>query len=110
MVWGLATSPVLSQSYDFGDFKVSNIRVDAAATYVTLSPAPPACGGGTVFGAHLGIQHSRANYQSLFSMVLTAYTTGDRISGIWFNYASAGTVCSNANWLDVYMLQFAPKA
>ncbi len=102
----LCAAPAVAQNHEGGSFRVSSIRVDATATYVTLNPAPIACGGGDMYGAHLGIQHSRSNYQSLYAMVLTAYTTGSRLSGLWF---SNNGPCSNGNWLETYMLRFEPK-
>lgn len=104
----LLAGPAIAQSYEAGDWRVSNLRVDTGAVYVTLSPAPAGCQGGNNFGAHLLINMSRPNFQALYSTLLTAYTANLSLSGIW--YVNQGP-CSGSPFvaLDTYMIRLKER-
>jgi hypothetical protein len=103
----LETSYAQAQNFESGDWAVSNIRIDQQSVYVTLNPAPVACGGGNNFGAHIVFKSAVPNFQQLFASALTAYTSGARLSGIWFSNAGP---CANAtDALNTYMIRFKDK-
>ena len=98
---------VFASTYENGSFTVSQLRIGSTAVYLTLSPEPKGCNGGTQYGAHFIIDSSNeTQHQIMVSGLLAAYTAGNKLSGIWFN--NEGT-CSNTHILNLYMYKFETK-
>lgn len=103
----LFTSTAFSNTYEGGNFKVSWLRFGGGGVFVTLSPAPNGCEGGTQYGSHYKLSKSdESSYKDMVSGLLTAYTAGLEISGVW--YRNEGT-CSNSHVLEMYMFKYSPK-
>ncbi|PHR54840.1 MAG: hypothetical protein COA47_14845 [Robiginitomaculum sp.] len=75
-------APAEAAAYQTVNSKVASLRISLQATYIELSPAPPACEGGHNYGAHLVLYKSRPNFDELYSVLLTLYSTNEEILGI----------------------------
>ena len=95
-----------ADTYQTVNAKIASLRISLQGTYVELSPAPPACEGGHNYGAHLVLRKTRPNFNELYSVLLTLYSSNEEISGIWFDKVFTGA-CANDNdkALDLYMLR-----
>jgi len=97
----------IAGTYESGSFKVSQLRIGTTAVYLQLNPAPSGCNGGDQYGAHFVIDASNEQqHQIMVSGLLAAYTSGAKLSGLWFN--NEGT-CSNTHILNLYMYKFESK-
>lgn len=107
LLFSLGVTTAYSDTYEGGNFKVSWMRVGQGGAYVTLSPAPKGCNGGTQYGSHFKIASSdESSYKDMTSGLLAAYTANLKLSGLWFR--NEGT-CSNSHVLELYMFKYASK-
>jgi len=111
----MLVSSVVSAGYQYGPFKVTSLRAAADGVYVEFSPAPDACKSGSNYRMHARVKFTEPeteNYKAKVSMLLTAYTTGQRFKYIWY-YDTAGIAngCSNVGGevLDLNMFEFENK-
>lgn len=96
--------------FEGGDWRVTSIRTGSGMlAAVTLDPPPAACGGGTSFGAHIRISSTltQEERQAPYATFLAAYSSGDKIGGIWF-FSNSGP-CDNNTILDTYMIRTKVK-
>lgn len=103
----ISSSYSTASTYESGSFTVSQLRIATSGVFLTLSPAPTGCNGGTQYGSHFLVDSSNeTNYQMMVSGLLAAYTANTKLSGVWFN--NEGT-CSNSHILNLYMYKFEAK-
>lgn len=96
-----------AHTHEGGSFKVSWLRFGQGGVYVTLSPPPQACNGGSQYGSHFKLPpSSEPHYKDMVSGLLAAYTANLTLSGLWFR--NEGT-CSNTHILELFMFKYAPK-
>ncbi|TDF42254.1 hypothetical protein EYS14_05350 [Alteromonadaceae bacterium M269] len=94
-----------------GTFKVSKLRLGGDGVHVAFSPAPVDCNGGDHYRTHARLSVNTANYEAIYSALLTAYTTGNTLSYIWYNDLPSGVeTCSNSGgYLGLTMVEFSSK-
>ncbi|TQV65651.1 hypothetical protein FKG94_28375 [Exilibacterium tricleocarpae] len=104
---GLFSLVPLADTVEQGPFTVSKIRLGEGGLHVALDPAPAGCGGGAQYSMHLKLEPNVETYhKEMISGLLAAYTTGSKLSHIWF---SNGGTCSNNHILNLYMFQLVAQ-
>lgn len=102
----LAALPSHAQNFESGDWKVSGYRVGSDGALFALSPAPQSCAGGSNYSEHIKLTGDTPNSDRMFATLMSAYMSGDHVSGIWFSNQGP---CSDANLLQVYMIRMKHK-
>lgn len=98
---------VQANTYEAGRFRVQSILVADNGLYVRFSPAPVTCQGGERFRMHALVPNTQSNYSALTATLLTAYTTGETFSYIFFS--GEGAPCSNSHALNLDMVELSIK-
>jgi hypothetical protein len=116
----LALSLVFSAStyagYENGTFTVSSLRVASDGTYVTFNPAPPKCKekilneDKTYYRSHARILNTSAGYDSMYSSLLAAYSSGATFKYIFFAGTESADGCNSpGNLFQLTALEFSAK-
>lgn len=89
----ILSKTAFSLPHQSGPFKVASIRIDRSAVLVRFNPALPACEGGDNYRMHARFPITQSNSKELTSALLTAHTSGLKLSWVWVS--NAGQKCSH---------------
>ncbi len=95
-----------AQYYEAGAWRVTGYRVGFDGSRFTLSPPPQACGGGSNYGEHIVIPADAPNRQEIIASLMTAYFSGEKVSGLWFSNTGP---CDERTTISVTMIRMGAK-
>lgn len=95
-----------AQYYEAGAWRVTGYRVGSDGSRFTFSPPPQACGGGSNYGEHIVIPADAANRQEIIASLMSAYFSGEKVSGIWFGNTGP---CNEQTAISVTMVRMGGK-
>ncbi|MGS2716852.1 hypothetical protein ACVBE9_01645 [Eionea flava] len=110
LAFSMALSANTYAAHEAGPFKVSSLRIGTDGTYVMFDPAPKACNGTNYFRAHARVLSDSTNYDSMYSLLLAAYSSGATLQYLFFNTPSGTDGCSTAGGLlQLHTLELSKK-
>ncbi len=95
-----------AQYYEGGAWRVTGYRVGSDGSLFTLSPPPQACRGGSNYGEHIIIPADAPNRQEIIASLMTAYLSGDKVTGLWFSNTGP---CDERTTISVRMIRMGGK-
>lgn len=102
----ICNSAATAQYYEAGSWRVTGYRFGSDGSRFTFSPPPQACGGGSNYGEHIVIPADAPNRQEIIASLMSAYFSGEKVSGIWFSNAGP---CNEQTAISVTMIRMGTK-